>query len=271
MNKVTVYLQHELTHVKQNHSADKLFLNIVLAACWVNPCFWIIRKELNMLHEFIADQKAISNGDTNAFATMLLTATYPQHSFVLTNSFFHSPIKRRLLMITTSKTTSHSYFRRLMILPLLALISILSAFTMEGKNIQELQKNDKKLLRPEYKGKTKEDLSKETAIASDTIEAKFVGGNQAWKRYLETNLNANVPTQDKAPSGVYTVKVQFIVTETGEIKDVSAIQTPARCPSCASEAVRIIKSGPKWEPMTIDGKNVTSQPVQFISFKVEEY
>ncbi len=264
-------LQHELAHVKQNHSADKLFLNVVLTVCWANPFFWIIRNELNMLHEFIADQKSISNGDTNAFATMLLTATYPQHSFALTHSFFHSPIKRRLLMITASKTTNHSYFSRLMILPLLSLICVLFASTIEGRSIEELQtfgKDDTELTPQGNISEIKENVSEKSN--SDTSEAKFPGGNQAWKRYLETNANANVAAKDKAPTGIYTVKLQFIVTETGEIRDVSATQSPARCPSCVIEAVRIIKSGPKWEPMTIDGENVTSKQVQFISFSVEE-
>lgn len=259
-------LQHELTHVKQHHSVDKLFLNMVLVACWANPFFWIIRKELNMLHEFLADQKAISTGDTNAFAAMLLTATYPQHSFALTHSFFHSPIKRRLIMITTSKTTTHSYFRRLMILPLLAFISIISAFKIEKKNLGELSKG--------YESINKDGASEKGSSASvnysDTTEAKFPGGNLAWKKYLETNLDANVPAKDRAPAGIYTVKVQFIVLESGDIKDVSAVQSPAGCPSCANEAVGLIKKGPKWEPMKIDGKSVVSQPVQFISFKVAE-
>lgn len=272
-------LQHELTHVKQHHSADKLFLNILLAAGWANPFFWIIRKELNMLHEFLADQKAITNGDTNAFAAMLLNASYTQHSFVLTNSFFHSPIRRRLLMITQSKNVSFSFFRRLMVLPLLALISILSAFKIEGKNIeqlQKLQKDDKKFTQTasavENKNLNKDKYFEANNYAgnSDTTEAKFPGGNQAWKKYLETNLNANAPVKDRVPAGIYTVKVKFLVTETGDIKDVSAIQTSAHCPSCAIEAVRVIKSGPKWEPMTIEGRKATSQPVQFISFKVEE-
>lgn len=175
-------------------------------------------------------------------------------------------------MITTSKTTSHSYFRRLMILPLLALISILSAFTLEGKNLEELQTStggDKQLIQSEYLSGTKDDLTEESF--SDTVEAKFPGGNMEWKRYLEKNLDANVPTvKDKAPAGVYTVKVQFIVTEIGEIQDVSAIQIPAGCPSCANEAVGLIKKGPKWEPATIDGKKAASQTVQFISFMVEK-
>jgi len=96
-------LQHELTHVNEKHSIDKLFINALLIVGWPNPFFWLIRKELNMIHEFIADSKAIDNGDASAFAAMLLRSTYPGHNFSLTNSFFHSPIKRRLIMLTSSK------------------------------------------------------------------------------------------------------------------------------------------------------------------------
>jgi hypothetical protein len=126
-------LQHEHAHVHQKHSADKLFLNIVLVVGWANPFFWLIREELNIIHEFIADQKAISSSDPDAFATMLLSAAYPQHGSMLTNSFFHSPIKRRLLMLTTSKLPSYSYLRRLMILPLLLIVTILFAFKVKEK------------------------------------------------------------------------------------------------------------------------------------------
>lgn len=238
-------LQHELTHVKQYHSADKLFLNFVLTVFWINPFFWIIRKELNMLQEFLADQKAIANGDANAFATMLLTATYPQHYFALANSFFHSPVKRRLLMLTVQKAASYSYLRRLMILPLLSLMSVLPAFKIEAKNTEELQRSQ----RSDKNTNQQEFFNEATESYSDTIEAKFPGGNEAWKKYLETDLDANAPVvNDKAPAGDYTVKLQFIVTETGEIKDISAVKVPDHCPSCAMEAVRIIKKEPRWDP-----------------------
>ena len=95
--------KHELAHVEEKHSLDKLFINAVLVIFWFNPIFWLIRKELNMIHEFIADQKAIEQGDTTEFAAMILQAAYPNHQFALGNSFFHSPIKRRLLMLQKNK------------------------------------------------------------------------------------------------------------------------------------------------------------------------
>ncbi len=62
---------HELVHVKERHSLDKLLIDLVLIPGWVNPFFWLIRKELSMIHEFIADQQSIAHGDVNAFFIQL--------------------------------------------------------------------------------------------------------------------------------------------------------------------------------------------------------
>ena len=91
-------LQHELTHVKQFHSIDKIGMQLILIVGWFNPFFWLLRKELDMIHEFIADKKSVENGDAASLAQMLLTTAYPGQHFSLTNPFFFSPIKRRLKM-----------------------------------------------------------------------------------------------------------------------------------------------------------------------------
>ncbi|MEO7531483.1 MAG: N-acetylmuramoyl-L-alanine amidase, partial [Sediminibacterium sp.] len=121
-------LQHELTHVKQKHSFDKLFIQTMLIGGWFNPFFWLLRKEMEMIHEFIADKKAVNEGDTASLAQMLLTAAYPQQQFTLTHSFFFSPIKRRLQMLANTKNPRFSYIRRLTVLPLLGIVVVLFAF-----------------------------------------------------------------------------------------------------------------------------------------------
>ena len=121
-------LQHEITHVKEKHSFDKIFMQLILIAGWFNPFFWLIKKELHMIHEFIADKKSVDNGDTASLAQMLLAAAYPQHQFNLTNPFFFSPIKRRIAMLTQHQNPRFSYLRRLVVLPLLAITIVLVAF-----------------------------------------------------------------------------------------------------------------------------------------------
>ncbi|PJE45537.1 MAG: hypothetical protein CUR34_11860 [Sediminibacterium sp.] len=128
-------MQHELTHVQQKHSIDKIIIQLVLIAGWFNPFFWLIKKEMEMIHEFIADKKAVANGDSASLAQMLLAAAYPQQHYLLTNPFFFSPIKRRLQMITKNTNPRFSYMRRLIVLPLLAIVVVLFAFrTKELRN-----------------------------------------------------------------------------------------------------------------------------------------
>lgn len=127
-------LQHELTHVQQKHSVDKLFIQFILVFGWFNPFFWLLKKEMEMIHEFIADKKAVKNGDTASLAQMLLTAAYPSQTFALTHPFFFSPIKRRLQMLTNNTNPRFSYLRRLVVLPLLALVVVLFAFRNKEKN-----------------------------------------------------------------------------------------------------------------------------------------
>lgn len=129
-------LQHEMIHVKEKHSLDKLFINSVIAILWINPIYWLIRKELNMIHEFIADKKALEDGDTAKLAQMILQATYPQQNFSITNHFFYSPIKRRLAMITKNHNTKAGYIARVLALPLLLLI--IYAFTVKMKVFTKL-------------------------------------------------------------------------------------------------------------------------------------
>ena len=123
--------KHELAHVRQMHSYDKLFINAVLILFWINPFYWLIRKELNMIHEFVADKIAVEDSDTETFATMVLQATYPQHRFNLSNPFFYSPIKRRLMMLTKNKHTKAGYIGRLLVLPLA--LFVFAAFTLKAK------------------------------------------------------------------------------------------------------------------------------------------
>lgn len=133
MNTVTgrQIFKHEVAHIEERHTHDKFFVNIILIFCWCNPFFWLYRKELNMIHEFIADKKAVEDGDTSAFAAMILQAAYPKHRFELTNNFFYSPIKRRLLMLTKNSHPKVTYIGRIMVLPLAILV--FAAFTFKTK------------------------------------------------------------------------------------------------------------------------------------------
>lgn len=100
------------------------------------------------------------------------------------------------------------------------------------------------------------------------VEASFPGGKAAWKRYLETRLDANVPVDNGAPAGKYTVIVSFVVDKQGNLSDVVALQVQPY--GMAEEAIRIIKRGPKWNPAKQNGRNVHFRQQQSITFTVAE-
>lgn len=133
-NTGKLILQHELAHIKERHTLDKLFMQVVVAVLWANPLYRLYQKELYLVHEFIADEKSVTDNNTEAFAEMLLHAHYGKFKFDPAQPFFYSPIKRRLLMLTTSKEPRFSYVRRLMVLPLIACTVLLFAFRLQKEH-----------------------------------------------------------------------------------------------------------------------------------------
>lgn len=99
-------------------------------------------------------------------------------------------------------------------------------------------------------------------------EAAFPGGEAAWRRFLEKNLNASTPVDNGAPEGSYQVIVRFIVSKDGSISDVQAESKHGY--GMEDEAVKIIKKGPKWTPALQNGRNVNAYRRQPITFVVQE-
>jgi hypothetical protein len=135
-------LKHELAHITQKHSLDKIAMELCLIVFWMNPIYWLIRKELSIIHEFLADNKCIENHDGAAFATMLLTATNNYPNQPISNHFFNNQIKRRLYMITTNKQSKYSYIRRISGLFLMATIALALTISIQYVQAQKTPKED---------------------------------------------------------------------------------------------------------------------------------
>jgi protein TonB len=100
------------------------------------------------------------------------------------------------------------------------------------------------------------------------IPAEFPGGLPAWTKYLERNLNRDLPVNNGAPPGKYTVVVSFIVDKNGGISEVQSENDPGY--GTKDEAVRVIKKGPSWKPAVQNGRNVIYRHKQSITFVVSE-
>ena len=97
------------------------------------------------------------------------------------------------------------------------------------------------------------------------LEASFPGGLDAWRAYLQKNLKVNIPIKRKAPAGVYTVVVKFVVSREGIISDV--VSETNHGYGMEQEVIRVIKAGPKWTPATQNRRFVNAyrrQPITFV-------
>lgn len=115
----------------------------------------------------------------------------------------------------------------------------------------------------------KENVSQDSSFTISEVDepAKFPGGVQGWKNYLQKNLRGDAPLIDKSRAGIYSITVQFVVDTNGLVRDVKAIDIPDGCRTCVKEAVRVLKKGPNWLPAKRNGipvRYLAKQKVNFI-------
>ncbi len=99
-------------------------------------------------------------------------------------------------------------------------------------------------------------------------EADFTGGTNAWHMYLQKNLNALIPVNNKAPKGAYQVIVRFIIAKNGSISGVAAETNHGY--GMEKEVIRIIKKAPAWEPAIQYGRKVNAYRRQPVTFVIQE-
>lgn len=275
-------LRHEMVHMQEKHSTDKLFMEIITAVCWINPFFHLIKRELSLIHEFIADKKSVVNGNVADYAqTILQMALQTNRSFSMTNNFSHQPIKRRILMLTQSRKLRFSYLRRLMILPIAIMIFSSLAFVITEENIDKLvsapldipiqQKKDSTVKpppppappkNPKVQFKPRKVNGKEVFTFVEQPPS-FAGGDAALNKFLASNIRYPHTATEKNIHG--TVFVSFVVDDAGNVIDVKTVGAP-KGGGLEEEAIRVVEKMPRWIPGKQNGKLVSVQfnlPIRF--------
>jgi periplasmic protein TonB len=99
------------------------------------------------------------------------------------------------------------------------------------------------------------------------VEAGFPGGDAAWRNYLQKNLNTEVPADNGAGEGTYTVIVKFVVSKDGSLSQIECETDPGF--GVCQEAIRVIKRTKNWTPAIQNGRNVNAYRRQPITFLVQ--
>ncbi|MFD0764158.1 M56 family metallopeptidase [Mucilaginibacter lutimaris] len=115
-------IAHELVHIRQKHSADIIFLEIVKIFNWFNPFIYLIQRSLKTIHEYIADEQTASlEQDALAYSSFLLNNAYGVQGNYIAHSFFnYNLLKKRIIMLNKNRSGKLARLKYLAVLPLCA-------------------------------------------------------------------------------------------------------------------------------------------------------
>ncbi|MDP4264220.1 MAG: M56 family metallopeptidase [Bacteroidota bacterium] len=120
--ELTEIIRHEFVHIKQKHTADIIWCELLCILNWYNPFVWFIRKAIRQNLEFIADDKVLENGINKKQYQYLLLKVIGNNQFSIASKFNFSSLKKRIAMMNRFKTTKLHLFKFLFVVPLLAVV-----------------------------------------------------------------------------------------------------------------------------------------------------
>ncbi|WP_166435220.1 M56 family metallopeptidase [Christiangramia sabulilitoris] len=151
--ELDLILTHEKVHAKQAHSADILLVNILTSILWFNPFAWLYRKAVVENLEFIADRETIKNTSRiKEYQQTLLKVSVADLNPALTNQFYQSLIKKRIIMLNTNSSSKSPAWKLNLLIPVLLGFMFFynvrteaQVINSENENTSEIIKNGKSI------------------------------------------------------------------------------------------------------------------------------
>jgi hypothetical protein len=137
-------LAHEKTHAIQKHSFDTLLSNLLIITQWYNPICWLYKKNIEQNLEFIADELAQKESNSNqSYQQLLLKTSIPNYQMALANNFYNSLLKKRIIMLHKKRSNRKSQWKIALIVPFL----LAFVFTFNTKLIAQQKNGNKKIVK----------------------------------------------------------------------------------------------------------------------------
>jgi TonB family protein len=269
-------LDHERVHIRQGHTIDLLFTELLIILQWFNPFAWLTGRSVRAVHEFLADEGALRTGiSMKDYRQLLLDHTIGFRFNSLANNFNVSLIKKRLAMMTKKRSAMLSGIKPLLAVPaILGLLIFFSSATFNritAQDKKEVQAQQGTTAKPASQQPV--DVQKnENPEAGDKVYERvetlpeFPGGEEAIINYIVTNVKY---PEDAKKTGIQgTVFINFIVEKDGAISHVKVLKGIGK--SCDEEALRVVKTMPKWKPGLEKGEPVRVKFVLPIKFALDK-
>ena len=326
-------VRHEKSHIEHHHSADIIFVELMMILQWFNPFIYLYKRELQSLHEYMADHDVVATGvDKKNYMMLILQQCTAVDFSGMSNNFSLILTKKRIKMITQNKKTKGVIVKALLTLPVFALLVFANCKSNGQNNVANESRTTIKIGEESYvtfadpmeinldgedytldinsvkKEKTFKlgdhklfaknnhdernsytvtvdgkpfDLKylvsmifDEAAAEADGDEVclsvekypEFPGGPNALMNYLRRNLKYPETAKKNKLEG--RVFVGFVVEKDGSVTNVSVLR--GVCEELDNEAVRVVKSLPKFTPGMNNGEPVRVQYTLPVSFKLND-
>jgi len=241
-------LAHEKAHIGFRHSVELLLVDVLSAFQWFNPAIWMLRADLQELHEYEADDAVLRAGaNIKEYQYLLIRKAVSKSGYSVANSFNHSILKNRITMMSKSRSPLSRGLRVLYVLPLVCLALGLQARTVYVPVNKDSEKN----------------VIEETSTLSGTVWKGEVG------KLSFSDNTFEIRTDDEMISGRYSVndtRITFVFTNfknlstgkekkgedelTGEM-DGNSITIPVENGEMVFKKVVLVSGQPAAEPVIL--------------------
>ena len=281
-------LTHELAHIRNRHSWDLFAADICIFFQWFNPAAWLLKQELQNIHEYEADETVINEGvDARQYQLLLIKKAVGTRLYSMANSFNHSKLKKRITMMLKEKSSPWARLKYLYVLPVAAIA--VTAFARpevsdKVEKISSVKVNDLAAIVETKVVESAGDTTKPADVKYVPAEVRkqlkgtpvfevaeempeFPGGGMsAFMDYIKTNMRYPASAKENGTQG--RVTVQFVVDEDGSIKDSKVLRSVDK--DMDAEALRLINTMPKWKPGRQKGQPVAVKFTVPVMFRLDD-
>ena len=134
-------MTHELAHCRQLHSIDVLFTELFAIVFWANPFVWLLKREVRLNLEYLADNNVLAGGtDSKKYQYHLLGLAYRKNVATISNNFNVLPLKKRIKMMNKKRTKRIAKVKYALYIPLAAALLVVSNIETVARDIANVAK-----------------------------------------------------------------------------------------------------------------------------------
>ncbi len=272
--QLRIVLQHEMVHVQKRHSADVVFAWVVCSLWWVNPFAWLLLRAIREVHEYQADSVSKGQGAGPAeYIRLMLETSMPGIVPALSTGFNKPLTLKRLTMITKEKSVKMSVLKYLLAIP--AVLTLIFVFSTSSCS------NDPKVVDatdssaypppppppPPPAPPAPDSASLKVYFDVEKMPVFPYKGNEGingFRAYVMDNIKYPEEAKTKGIQG--KVYISFVVDANGSMTNVKVVRGVNKL--LDEEAIRAVKTSPKWIPGEEKGVKVSVGFTIPVTFKL---